>query len=320
VPVLKECAGTNTYLVGHHNPYILIDTGEGKPEYIPHLEEALRDITKEVHTDLPDISDIIITHKHHDHCGGLPSVLSLLRRLWEGKQNANTAPFVPPRIHKLPLPTADAKLQSVLDSLPQGSYTPGPSEGTVHDLRDGQLLQVTDSNSSTDAASSVLQVIHTPGHTADSLCLYYPAARALFTADTVLGHGSAVFEDLGPYMFSLRKLIDFGAEEADGAPRFGTVYPGHGPVVPDGLKHIRTYLQHRVDREDQILKVLQWPPPSDDPWTTWTLVSTIYADYPQSLWEPAAASVSQHLRKLEAEGRVECLGGSGKRTEWEFIR
>jgi ribonuclease/clavin/mitogillin len=101
-------AGTNTYVIGERNPYTLIDTGEGKNEYIPILESALRDTCKLTNQDESHISDIIISHWHHDHTGGLYSVFSLLRRMWD-EQNT-PAPLKPPRIHKFPVPS-DANLK-----------------------------------------------------------------------------------------------------------------------------------------------------------------------------------------------------------------
>ncbi|KZT11561.1 Metallo-hydrolase/oxidoreductase [Laetiporus sulphureus 93-53] len=309
--------GTNTYLVGEHNPYILVDTGQGLDDYIPHLREALQDPSRTHRSGESDISDIILTHKHHDHVYGLPSVLTMLRQLWSENPSTSSLPYPPPRIHKFPLPAPGSMFQSVLESvssLPPDYYVPSPSGDPVHQLQDSQVFQVT--TSSADATSSVLCVLHTPGHTDDSLCLYYPEDRALFTADTVLGHGSSVFEDLGKYMSSLRKMIDFGVEGS----KYGRVYPGHGHVVVDGLKHVNMYLRHRTTREEQILDVMKKSAPPNEYWTTWTLVKTIYADYPRELWEAAARSVDMHLRKLEGEGRVQFKSGKGEHTEWEFIR
>ncbi|PCH38398.1 lactamase [Wolfiporia cocos MD-104 SS10] len=303
--------GTNTYLIGEHNPYILVDTGHGLETYPPFLQEALLDHTSTIHADKPYISDIILSHKHADHCYGLPSVLKLLRQLWA--DHRGTSPYQPPRIHKIPLHTPDPRMQYVFESLaslPPELFMADPSGNPIHDLHDLQTLPVT--TSSADAESASLLVLHTPGHTEDSLCLYYPGDRAIFTADTVLGHGSSVFEDLRTYMASLRRIIDFGTEGS----KYGPVYPGHGPVVDDGLRHINNYLRNRITRENQILGALQKSPPPDGVWTTWTLVSSIYADYPRDLWEAAARSVDMHLRKLEAEGRVESPGGEGRDTEW----
>ncbi|TFK88287.1 lactamase [Polyporus arcularius HHB13444] len=304
--------GTNTYLIGERNPYILIDTGEGKDEYIPYLQEALLDSSREYTPGEAHVSDIIITHKHHDHTHGLPSVLALLRKLWDNQQPAQSTAYKPPRIHKIPLPTPDPRLTAVLDSLTPGSFTPSPTGLPVHNLADADTLSVT---SSAPPESSVLRVIHTPGHTADSLCIHYPLDRALFTADTVLGHGTAVFEDLGPYMASLQKMIDYG-KGPNGEQTYEVVYPGHGPVVKDGLGKVTTYLKHRVEREEQIVAVLRKPVPaniqgfSEDGWTTEAIVATIYAKYPKELWAPAAHSVELHLNKLVGEGRVEKSGAA----------
>jgi len=311
--------GTNTYLVGLQNPYILIDTGEGRDEYIPFLEEALKTEAAPTQPDEADVSDIIITHRHHDHCGGLPSTLSLLARLWKERDGTNARPFPAPRIHKIPLSVSDSKVDEITSSLVSGSYIPDPSGNQIHNLRDGDTLDVNMS----DSKLSSIHVIHTPGHTQDSLCLYLPADRALFTADTVLGQGSAVFEHLGNYMASLRKIVHFNNDKPL-EEQYAVVYPGHGPVVTEGPQYVAMYLNHRVQREEQIVGVIRDPLPTSavggGHWTTWTIVSTIYKDYPQALWEPAAHSVNLHLQKLEQEGRVHLVGGMGKESQWVFVK
>ncbi|KAI0078142.1 Metallo-hydrolase/oxidoreductase [Panus rudis PR-1116 ss-1] len=306
--------GTNTYLVGTRNPYVLIDTGEGKDEYIPLLQNELENRRKV--TDAVDISDIIITHRHGDHCGGLPSVLSLLGKLWSNRKGSS-AGFTPPRIHKIPLTASDDKLKSVVDSLPPSSYTPTPSGSPLHDLKDGQHLPVV----SDGDASESLQILHTPGHTQDSLCLYFAPDNALFTADTVLGQGTAVFEDLGEYMRSLQKILDFNK---DPAHQYTLVYPGHGPVVEDGPQHVGMYYKHRLDRETQIVAVLvsdtnATSQGGEKSLTTWDIVGTLYKNYPENLWEAAAHSVNLHLRKLEEDGKVKLVEGAGKDSRWVVL-
>ncbi|KAJ7857538.1 beta-lactamase-like protein [Mycena leptocephala] len=306
--------GTNTYIVGKQRPFTLIDAGEGREEYTPLLESALRDAWGSSDSSDADVSDIVISHWHHDHVGGLPAVLALLRRLWDERNVA--APFKPPRLHKFPdamAPNPFNKLPSILESLPQGSYAPSPEGAAFHDLHDGQVI----------SPSSQLCVLHTPGHTVDSICLHVPQDNALYTADTVLGQGTAVFEDLATYIASLRKMLEFSRTHGATA-----VYPGHGPVVADGEQVIATYIKHRLEREAQIVAILKTPPPvasvasadgASHPWTTWTLVATIYAEYPESLWLPAARGVDLHLRKLEGEGIVKRIGGEGKDTSWGFV-
>lgn len=300
--------GTNTYLVGESNPFILVDTGQGYDSYIPLLEEALD--SSSTSRDVAEVNEIILTHKHHDHIGGLPSVLALLRRRWVDSHPGISTPFPAPRIHKLPLATP--QLSNMLGGLSPDLYTSSPSGGAIHDIHEGQTFAVTPGGS----LELALEVIHTPGHTDDSLCLFFPADRALFTADTVLGQSSTVFEDLGLYMTSLRKLSTFNGGEGDTPRKYDTLYPGHGPTVPHD--HVEMYLRHRVDRENQVLEAIAAQPKSGDAWTTWTLVQKIYASYPQELWEPAAVSIDQHLKKLQAEGRVSKLGGEERHTEWKL--
>ncbi|KAH9857565.1 Metallo-hydrolase/oxidoreductase [Lenzites betulinus] len=301
--------GTNTYLIGERNPYVLIDTGEGLEEYIPYLKQALLEGPNH-DAKQPYVSDIILTHRHHDHINGLPTVLALLRKLWDGEHLSGAAPYRPPRLHKIPLAAPDARLQTVSSSIEPGTFTPTPTGSPIHDLADADVLPIT--LTKPDPALS-LSILHTPGHTPDSLCIYHPSDRALFTADTVLGQGTAVFEDLGTYMAALRKMIAF-AQDGTGAPRYNTVYPGHGPVVAEGLEKVSTYLHHREQREAQIVDVLRLPHVAQEGeasgWSTQAIVANIYADYPRELWLPAAHSVELHLKKLEADGAVKNVDGA----------
>ncbi|KIK98839.1 hypothetical protein PAXRUDRAFT_133345 [Paxillus rubicundulus Ve08.2h10] len=304
--------GTNTYLVGERRPYTLIDTGEGKTEYISVLESTLRDLGGgPAASARQHVSDIIISHWHPDHVAGLSSVLSLLSRLWDDR-NTST-PFKPPRIHKFPhasLP--DGRLHLAVQSIPPNAYTPSPSGSLFHDLQHGQSFPITRSDVSSDPEAS-FQVVHSPGHTQDSICLLFPSDNALYTADTVLGQGTTVFEDLATYISTLRSLLSH-------RDQYSILYPGHGPVVQNGAQLIDTYIKHRMEREAQILQVMQQvPEAAEGSWSTWGIVSKVYANYPQNLWEPAARSMDQHLKKLEIDGRVKRIGGEGNDVRWELL-
>jgi endoribonuclease LACTB2 len=216
------------------------------------------------------------------------------------------------------------KLPEIIGSLPKDSFTPAGSDSPIHDLHDLQKISFSSSSPSSepDADSNSLVVLHTPGHTTDSICLYIPSDRALYTADSVLGAGTAVFEDLSTYMSSLQRMLNFDSA----GEKYTLVYPGHGPVLKDGKATISMYIKHRLEREAQILELLHKSPtpPSETSagevgkWTTWTLVTTIYASYPENLWLPAARGVELHLKKLEKDGVVKRGEGEDFHCTWEL--
>lgn len=265
----------------------------------------------------PDVSDIIISHWHHDHVGGLPSVLSLLRKRWN--ERGTGLPYQPPRLHKFSLasePIAQSSsylLPSITTSLSRDLFTPAPNGSVFNDIQDGQQLSV--------PSMPPLHLLHTPGHTPDSIVIYLPSDKALYTSDSVLGQGTAVFDNLSDYMSSLKRMLDYIKAQEQG--QLVPLYPGHGPVLHDGADVLNTYIQHRLERELQIISVLQGTPPTTGDsapgdWTTWMIVKIIYATYPESLWLPAMRGIDLHLRKLEVDGVVTKLGGDGKETSWRL--
>ncbi|KAK8057224.1 hypothetical protein PG996_011161 [Apiospora saccharicola] len=172
------------------------------------------------------------------------------------------------------------------------------------DIEDGQIFQV---------EGATLKAVHTPGHTTDHMVFVFQEEDALFTGDNVLGHGTAVFEDLPTYLQSLAKMEGLVA---------GRGYPGHGAVIPEARSKIAEYITHRHEREQQVLKVLGSAKGSEDDgkndgaatttnriarpdcWTPMELVQVIYKAYPESLHIPASAGVVQILQKLRAEDKV----------------
>jgi len=62
--------GTNTYIVGTGKSRLLIDTGEGRPEYVTLLTTFLQE-------QKVSIEKILITHWHKDHTGGVSQILDL---------------------------------------------------------------------------------------------------------------------------------------------------------------------------------------------------------------------------------------------------
>lgn len=162
-------------------------------------------------------------------------------------------------------------------------YKNDPREDWL-DIRDGQKFE-------TEGAT--LRAFFCPGHTTDHMAFILEEENAMFTADNVLGQGTAVFEDLATYMKSLDNM----------SKQFkGRAYPGHGPVIEDGPGKILEYIKHRKQREKQVLDVLATD--KEGGWTSMDIVKVIYKDYPENLWEPAEKGVLQILDKLQKEGKV----------------
>jgi glyoxylase-like metal-dependent hydrolase (beta-lactamase superfamily II) len=149
-----------------------------------------------------------------------------------------------------------------------------------------------------------LIAIHTPGHSADHVVFFAVDDAALFTGDAVVGRGTSFIDppegDLSKYLTSLERMREL-------RPR--VIYPGHGPVVPDADAKLREYIEHRAERERQIVAALD-----AGHTTVEALVVRIYADYPADVHALAARSVMAHLLKLEREGRARKTGRGSEQT------
>jgi glyoxylase-like metal-dependent hydrolase (beta-lactamase superfamily II) len=136
----------------------------------------------------------------------------------------------------------------------------------------------------------VLDVIHTPGHSSDSLSFWLPEDNAVLTGDTILGRGTTVVAwpdgALGPYLKSLRRLREYG----DAA-----VLPGHGPELPSAGRVAEFYLEHRKQRLTQVAAAV-----ADGARTPREVVEIVYTDVDQVLWPAAELSVHAQLEYLVA--------------------
>ncbi len=142
-----------------------------------------------------------------------------------------------------------------------------------------------------------LQVMHTPGHSPDSLCFYLEEEGVLFTGDTILGGSTTAVNDLADYMQSLRRLRAL--------PNLRLICPGHGPLIENPAALIDEYISHRETRESQILTELS----KDEPLTSWQIMERIYTDIDSRLRRTADRNVQSHLTKLDKEGRLQLHAG-----------
>lgn len=146
-----------------------------------------------------------------------------------------------------------------------------------------------------------VEVVPTPGHTSDSVCLL--VGRALLTGDTLLGRGTTVVAHpdgiLADYLESLRVLADLAHER--GPLR---LMPGHGPAGADVGTVVAQYTEHRMQRLAEVVAAVAGGARSAD-----DVVATVYADVPRRLWPAALLSVRAQLDHLVATGRLRRRGG-----------
>jgi glyoxylase-like metal-dependent hydrolase (beta-lactamase superfamily II) len=140
-----------------------------------------------------------------------------------------------------------------------------------------------------------LDVVSTPGHTADSVCLVIDADAALLTGDTVLGAGSTVVArpdgELAAYLGSLRRLRELVDER-----HLRVVLPGHGPIVEDAGALLDAYLAHRIERLDQVKRAAATARTVDD------VQRAVYGDVEPALQFAARWSLLAQLDYLREQG------------------
>ncbi len=141
------------------------------------------------------LSAIVCTHGHNDHISAAPQVAE-----------ATGAPVL--------LHPADQVLWRMVypETLPDG------------DLADEEVIEI---------AATPLRVLHTPGHSPGSVCLYAPALRVLFSGDTLFHGGPGAtgrsYSDHATILRSIQgRLLDLPAETV--------VHTGHGEDTTIGAE------------------------------------------------------------------------------------
>jgi glyoxylase-like metal-dependent hydrolase (beta-lactamase superfamily II) len=207
---------------------------------------------------------IMCTHTHRDHS---PAARPLADRT--GAPIVGCAP--------LSLETVGPRADASFD----GDYVPDRV------LRDGEAVEV-------DGRPIV--AVATPGHTSNHLCFAY--GDALFSGDHVMGWSTTVVVppdgDMAAYMQSLDKLRRRGDR---------IYYPAHGPAVENPQQYVRHLVGHRMQREQQILRLVG-ERQRDIP----DIVANAYPGLDPRLIVAAGGSVFAHLLDLQRRGLVEQQG------------
>jgi len=146
-----------------------------------------------------------------------------------------------------------------------------------------------------DAGEGRIEVLRTPGHSPDHVCLYDPMTRVLFGGDLLRRGGTVVIPashggSLTAYLDSLERVRAL-------APL--RVLPAHGPAIDDPGELVREYIDHRRERDAQILDVIRAGAA-----TLEAIVARVYPGLADPLIEFARESVLAHLVRLEQDQRA----------------
>jgi glyoxylase-like metal-dependent hydrolase (beta-lactamase superfamily II) len=171
------------------------------------------------------------------------------------------------------------------------SKLPWPDE----DAQYGVPWRPLDDGDVVPAGDQWLQVLHTPGHSPDHVAFWHEPSATIFTGDLVVQGSSVMIHwsrggDLGQYLASLERLLSL-------APR--RLLPAHGPAIDDPHTILTGYLEHRRQRERQVLEALRAGDASVQ-----AIAESIYDGLAPALMPAARENVRAHLEKLKAEGRA----------------
>ena len=254
--------GTRTYILGTEN-FIVIDPG---PDSETHLSSIMKYIGKR------KVTDILLTHSHIDH--------SPLSRQLKIETGAKIIGFG----------SADQARTSFMKKL-SSSLDLGGEEGIDKDLVldekviEKQLLTLNDYS---------FEVVHTPGHLSNHICFSLKERKILFSGDHVMGWATTLISppdgDLGSFMNSLEKLS--ARDEV-------VYYPGHGKPLNEPRKMVLAQINHRRDREKQILNSV-----SKISRTPAEIVDEVYIGLNPMLKAAAIRNVLAHLIDLYERDKV----------------
>ncbi|WP_288072153.1 MBL fold metallo-hydrolase [Pyrococcus sp.] len=205
---------SNIYFLKSGRELLIVDTGTGvfwnRYLSIAQQEGWLENVSRVV---------IFNTHEHFDHVGGNHVFMKFF------KEKEMEVEFAS---HRDTARTLEGGDDSIILSYHYGrKYEPHPVK---FKLEDGDLLSIGDVD---------LRVIHTPGHTQGSACLYYEDEKIMFSGDTVFfnayGRTDLPTGDEEELIKSLERLARYEV-------RLGL--PGHGKLIDRWTSNIYRILDH----------------------------------------------------------------------------
>jgi ribonuclease/clavin/mitogillin len=203
---------TNCYIIGSRE-IVILDPASPDEEEQAALASCVDDLIAEGRV----VREIILTHLHPDHVGGVNALLEHLKQK------------VPVAAHRL---TAEALNGSIrVDRL----------------IEDGEMIELA------GEPRLSLRAMHAPGHARGHLCFYEERTGALVTGDNIVGLGSVLIDppegNMRDYLQSLERLRAL--------PNLTVLFGAHGPAIGNPRTKIDEYISHRLERERNILAAVR---------------------------------------------------------------
>jgi glyoxylase-like metal-dependent hydrolase (beta-lactamase superfamily II) len=275
----------NVFLVHDSGEGALIDAGFGDEKSVKERLEMLKEFPK------VSVKTIILTHHHFDHSSGAQQFreatgASVVLHPKEEEFLLDSQSEAPQDIELgedgKELTDAEKKILEQVQKFREQAAEAKPDSH----IGDGDTIKV---------GGLTIEVVHTPGHTLGSVCLYLREERALFTGDTAQGLGTVVvspppYGDMGLYVQSLERLKTMDC---------AIMLPGHGQAVHEVSAKMQELIDHRHSREEQILRLM-----ADGKRTPKEMLGAIYMEIDKRIKPMALRQIEAHLCKLESEGRV----------------
>lgn len=151
------------------------------------------------------------------------------------------------------------------------------------------------------------KVLHTPGHARGHLTFVDEASRAAIVGDMVAGVGTIVIDppegEMAEYLRQLERLEQLPVR---------TIYPAHGPVIPDGPAKLREYALHRAWREAKVLEAIESFGAAGA--EVHDVVPKAYDDVAAFIWPIAERNTVAIVEKLAAEKKIVFSGARVSRA------
>ena len=210
---LPPATHTNCYLIYTSREILVIDPASP----YENEQQELADCVDDLSVAGRKVREIVLTHLHPDHVGGVKALNAHLAK----KQRAQ----VPLAAHRL-----------TAGSLPEEIHVD-------RYLKDGEMIELK------GEPNIALRALHLPGHARGHLCFYEQRTGALLTGDNIVGFGSVLID---PPEGNMRAYLD-SLKRMRALPDLTVLLGGHGPAIANPYEKIDQYIAHRRQREQLIL-------------------------------------------------------------------